>query len=407
MRTRSSRWGARGLSLLALPLWLASAPAAAEKSFALHAEGAAAGAIGDRTSPFGWGGSALVAAELRLHPKLGVELPLGFVSLRGAAHQDPAYMPATAGSAVFAVPGLRVRPFANAERNGPLWIAGGAGIADTGGVAAPAVDLRVGLDVRVGAVALGPFAGLLQLVNVRGGVRPDDARLLMLGVHGAFQRRPPSPPPALVGDRDHDGIRDDLDRCPDDPEDVDGFQDSDGCPDLDNDKDGIPDDVDRCPDDAESVNGFEDADGCPDQAPVVPTKALVIEDRVELEQRVHFAVYRASVAPGDVEIVAEVAKLLHDHPEYVRVRIAGHADESGDDRFNARLSQRRAEAVWAELVHDGISAEVLEVVAFGMSQPLRHERSEGAQRENRRVEFEVVRRRVVAPLTPEEEARTP
>ena len=67
-----------------------------------------------------------------------------------------------------------------------------------------------------------------------------------------------------VGDRDGDGIPDDVDRCPDEPEDKDGFEDSDGCPDPDNDQDGIPDIIDQCPDLAEDKNGFEDDDGCPD-----------------------------------------------------------------------------------------------------------------------------------------------
>jgi outer membrane protein OmpA-like peptidoglycan-associated protein len=99
-----------------------------------------------------------------------------------------------------------------------------------------------------------------------------------------------------AGDRDGDGYKDDVDKCPDDPEDFDGFEDEDGCPDLDNDQDGIPDtmdkcpnepgprendgcpfkkvndrdgdgipdDVDKCPDDPEDFDGFEDTDGCPD-----------------------------------------------------------------------------------------------------------------------------------------------
>jgi outer membrane protein OmpA-like peptidoglycan-associated protein len=99
-----------------------------------------------------------------------------------------------------------------------------------------------------------------------------------------------------AGDRDGDGYKDDVDKCPDDPEDFDGFEDEDGCPDLDNDQDGIPDtmdkcpnepgprendgcpfkkvndrdgdgipdDVDKCPDDPEDFDGFEDEDGCPD-----------------------------------------------------------------------------------------------------------------------------------------------
>ncbi len=67
-----------------------------------------------------------------------------------------------------------------------------------------------------------------------------------------------------VGDRDGDGIRDDIDGCPDDPEDKDGFEDEDGCPDPDNDQDGIPDVDDACPDIPEDFDGEDDEDGCPE-----------------------------------------------------------------------------------------------------------------------------------------------
>ena len=65
-------------------------------------------------------------------------------------------------------------------------------------------------------------------------------------------------------DRDGDGIPDEIDHCPDLPEDFDGFQDHDGCPELDNDGDGIPDRVDLCPNEPEDFDGYQDADGCPD-----------------------------------------------------------------------------------------------------------------------------------------------
>jgi outer membrane protein OmpA-like peptidoglycan-associated protein len=65
-------------------------------------------------------------------------------------------------------------------------------------------------------------------------------------------------------DADKDGIEDKLDKCPEQAEDVDGFEDEDGCPDLDNDGDGIRDEIDQCPDLAEDFDGFEDEDGCPD-----------------------------------------------------------------------------------------------------------------------------------------------
>jgi outer membrane protein OmpA-like peptidoglycan-associated protein len=67
-----------------------------------------------------------------------------------------------------------------------------------------------------------------------------------------------------IGDRDGDGLKDDVDKCPDDPEDFDDFEDEDGCPDPDNDRDGILDNDDKCPNEPETKNGFQDEDGCPD-----------------------------------------------------------------------------------------------------------------------------------------------
>ncbi|MGK0359630.1 MAG: outer membrane protein OmpA-like peptidoglycan-associated protein, partial [Bradymonadia bacterium] len=66
------------------------------------------------------------------------------------------------------------------------------------------------------------------------------------------------------GDPDGDGLIGDADNCPNDAEDKDGFEDTDGCPDTDNDKDGVLDGKDKCPMDAEDIDNFEDADGCPD-----------------------------------------------------------------------------------------------------------------------------------------------
>jgi len=66
-------------------------------------------------------------------------------------------------------------------------------------------------------------------------------------------------------DYDKDGLVEPEDKCPKVPEDADGFEDGDGCPDPDNDADGILDFDDRCPDVAEDVDLFEDEDGCVDE----------------------------------------------------------------------------------------------------------------------------------------------
>jgi len=73
------------------------------------------------------------------------------------------------------------------------------------------------------------------------------------------------PPLTRRVDSDGDGVLDDEDICPEEPEDHDGFLDDDGCPEADNDGDGLVDPRDRCPDAAEIVNGVLDDDGCPDR----------------------------------------------------------------------------------------------------------------------------------------------
>ncbi len=100
------------------------------------------------------------------------------------------------------------------------------------------------------AITLGGGAGLLRGVGV-------PAARAFAGILYA---------PA-TGDKDGDGIPDDVDKCPTIPEDFDGFEDHDGCPEPDNDGDKIPDELDKCPNEPETINGFQDADGCPDETP--------------------------------------------------------------------------------------------------------------------------------------------
>ncbi|MEM6928676.1 MAG: hypothetical protein AAF602_17190, partial [Myxococcota bacterium] len=69
---------------------------------------------------------------------------------------------------------------------------------------------------------------------------------------------------AWRSDVDQDSIADRVDGCPDVAEDVDGFEDADGCPEPDNDGDGIADVDDDCTDEAEDVDDWLDDDGCPE-----------------------------------------------------------------------------------------------------------------------------------------------
>jgi hypothetical protein len=71
--------------------------------------------------------------------------------------------------------------------------------------------------------------------------------------------------PRASPDSDGDRIDDAHDVCPSEPEDADGSDDEDGCPDLDDDADGVPDAADACRTEPEDLDGNEDEDGCPDE----------------------------------------------------------------------------------------------------------------------------------------------
>src|SRR5690606_38395990 len=88
--------------------------------------------------------------------------------------------------------------------------------------------------------------------------------LRLLASLGAQLGDSSSPATRVDDDPDRDGVVAPHDRCPQEPEDKDGFEDAAGCPDPDTDGDGILDAADRCPNEPEDKDGFEDADGCPD-----------------------------------------------------------------------------------------------------------------------------------------------
>lgn len=189
-------------------------------------------------------------------------------------------------------------------------------------------------------------------------------------------------------DRDGDGIGDSHDLCPDVPEDRDGHEDADGCPeeDPDRDQDGVPDRDDLCPNEPETINGFQDEDGCPDSG----KPAVIYEDgEFQVLEPVQFEHGSAQVKPESRSTLNQVALLIKANPELKRVRIEGHTDKTGPDSVNERLSLSRAQEVRRYLIGRGVAPQRLEAVGRGSSRPLSHEDTPQGHAKNRRVEFVV------------------
>ena len=202
----------------------------------------------------------------------------------------------------------------------------------------------------------------------------------------AVRRSPPekclSQPIGERRDTDGDGIYDDEDACPNEPEDKDGFQDEDGCPDPNNDGDKLLDKDDKCP------NEYADTpDGCPKKYSLV----VVTADKIELKQTIFFDFNKDKIKPVSYALLNDVAAALTDNPK-IRVRIEGHTDSRGNERANLKLSQKRAESVKRYLGKQGIDPARMEPRGFGKNVPIADNRTDEGRAQNRRVEFIILAR---------------
>ena len=201
-----------------------------------------------------------------------------------------------------------------------------------------------------------------------------------------------------AADQDGDGIPDAADKCPTRPEDKDGYQDADGCPDIDNDGDQVLDIADKCPMQPETYNGFEDEDGCPDTVPddvqglVGTIPGLLYADG---ETAVH-----ESAQPH----LAKIAKILAAHPG-VRIVLVGHTDGQEAkafatppapgqpppdvDAIATQLAHARAEAVAQALVGMGIPERRIVVDGVGAQDPVADNSTPQGRLANRRVELKL------------------
>ncbi len=225
-------------------------------------------------------------------------------------------------------------------------------------------------------------------------------------------------------DNDKDGVADANDRCPLDPEDVDKFEDEDGCPDKDNDGDGIADAMDKCPNEAEDKDGFKDLDGCPDDdndndgiadandkcpgepetingnkdddgCPDPGDSIIVLSpDRIETLDAVQFdRGNKVAISKPSFTVLGQVGATMRAHPEIIRLRVTVHVHPSGSYDKDQELSDKRAQAIRDWLVQYGIVPSRVEFRGFGSTKPLAPADQKGAQAINDRVELIILERK--------------
>jgi OOP family OmpA-OmpF porin len=284
------------------------------------------------------------------------------------------------------------------------------------------VEGILGARLRVGPMVMGLGAG----PGITRGEGTPTLRVVASVAYAPLPPPPPPPPPppaprkkpAPPSDRDKDGIYDKVDACPDEPgvrsddpekngcpppppdRDGDGILDrDDACPDLkgvksddpaqngcppDTDGDGIRDDVDACPNEKGKADPDPTKNGC-------PTSVRVTENEIVILEQVQFKTGSAVILKASDDLLFQVAVVLAEHPEILKIEVQGHTDNRGGKKYNKKLSDKRAAAVVKWLVKKGnVDAGRLTSHGYGMEEPLTDNDTAEGRQKNRRVQFKIV-----------------
>jgi OOP family OmpA-OmpF porin len=164
-------------------------------------------------------------------------------------------------------------------------------------------------------------------------------------------------------DSDGDGVPDDADECPGTPPGI--RVDAVGCS-VDSDGDGVADDVDACPD--------------------TPEGAIVDDRGCWVVKGVKFDYKKWDVKPQFNTNLDNIISILKRTPG-LKIRVEGHTDNIGSEKYNLKLSKKRAEAIKAYLVEKGIEKSRITSIGYGFSKPRAGNDTKEGRALNRRAEL--------------------
>lgn len=177
-----------------------------------------------------------------------------------------------------------------------------------------------------------------------------------------------------IPDSDGDGVNDELDKCPQ----VAGVERYQGCPIPDTDKDGVNDEEDKCP----NLPGVKENHGCP-----------VVKE--EVVKKVNVAAGNIFFVSGSDKLMAKSYKSLDavavelKNDADLKLDIEGHTDNTGSDKVNQPLSEKRARAVLDYLKSKGVDESRMHSAGYGSSRPIADNKTAKGRTLNRRVELKL------------------
>lgn len=315
------------------------------------------------------------------------------------------------------------------------FLTAGVGIGDYGRKWAPYAPLGVGVQVNISGITYLFLQAHYRVTLDK--ARLDDNLFYSLGFTENISKPKTPPPPKVVPlpviekkDRDDDGVADSVDACPDvkglaefngcPDTDGDGVADKDdkcpevkglvkykGCPIPDTDNDGVNDEEDKCPTVAGVVryNGCPvpdtDKDGVNDEEDKCPSLPGVRENqgcpviKEEVVKKVNVAAGNIFFATGNAKLLTKSNKSLNEvaailkNDQDLKLDIEGHTDNTGSQKVNQPLSEKRAQAVLAYLKTKGIDENRISAIGYGADRPVADNKTAKGRTLNRRVELKL------------------
>jgi len=263
------------------------------------------------------------------------------------------------------------------------------------------VDAGVGLKVPLTkAWAFKAEAIYLAKVNNKHNKYSDNNLIGLIGLTYSFGAYPS---PKIVEkkpklDSDDDGVYDESDKCPNTPANT--RVDSNGCKVfLDDDKDGIENSLDKCP--TTPANTRVDSNGCKlfldgdkdgienslDKCPNTPIGVAVNSNGcpVNINLNINFETNSYTVKEMSLTKIDDFANFLKKYKVY-SAKIVGYTDSRGNNAYNKKLSQERADAVKKLLIEKGVDASRLTTIGMGEVDPIASNKTAEGRAQNRRIE---------------------
>lgn len=139
-------------------------------------------------------------------------------------------------------------------------------------------------------------------------------------------------------------------------------------------KDGEAQDLEEA---IEDINAYNEKVTLPEGSKIVMRDVL-------------FAFDSHKLTSASKEVLDDVVKVFKDHP-YIKTEISGHTDNVGKDKYNLKLSKKRAKAVAKYLIKEKkISKDRIVAVGKGETTPYASNKTLQGQQLNRRTELKVI-----------------